>query len=241
MADVELPLTAHLEELRGRLFRAIAAVGVAFIVCYPLSGRFFDFLTSPLLEATTATDVKVELIGTGVAEAFFTRLKVSMIAALFLAVPMILYQLWMFIVPGLKENEARYARSFVAGGSIFFLAGAAFCYRVMFPVGFPFFLAEYARIGVTPEIRIAEYLSFASRMLLAFGLVFELPVATYFLARAGVVTHLSLLRYGRYAVIVIFIVAAILTPPDAASQVLMALPLLGLYGISIGIAYFARR
>jgi sec-independent protein translocase protein TatC len=221
--------------------RALLAVALAFAICYPLTGALFDFLTAPLLHATAAADTDVQLIGTGVAEAFFTRLKVAAIAAVFLALPVVLYQIWMFIVPGLHEREARYARGFVVAGTFFFLAGAAFCHRVMFPIGFPFFLAEYTRIGVTPAIRIGEYLSFTSRMLLAFGITFELPVATFFLARAGVVTHETLIRHARYAVLVIFIVAAVLTPPDAASQILMAVPLLVLYAASIGIAYAARR
>ena len=241
MADLELPLTAHLEELRTRLFRALLAVTAAFAICYPLSNHLFHVLTGPLTNATAGTELKVELIGTGVAEAFFTRLKVSVFASVFVAIPVILYQAWMFIVPGLKDVEAVYARSFVVAGSFFFIAGAGFCYYVMLPIGFPFFLAEYANIGVTPALRIGEYLGFVTRMMLAFGLVFELPVATYFLARAGVVTHETLIKQFRYAVIVIFIVAAVLTPPDAASQILMALPLLVLYGLSIGIAYAARR
>ena len=241
MSDIELPLTAHLEELRTRLLRALIAITVAFAVCYPMSARIFTLLTAPLFDATAGTDVKVELIGTGVAEAFFTRLKVGLFAALLVAIPVILYQIWMFIVPGLKDTEARYARSFVIAGSVFFLSGAAFCYHVMLPIGFPFFLAEYTSIGVTPAIRIGEYLGFVTRMMLAFGIVFELPVAAYFLARAGAITHLTLIHQGRYAVIVIFVVAAILTPPDAASQILMALPLLVLYAMSIGIAYAARR
>lgn len=241
MGDVELPLTAHLQELRSRLLKALLAIIAAFAVCYPLSNRLFVFLTEPLLAASGDSGAKVELIGTGVAEAFFTRLKVSLIAALFVALPVLLYQIWMFVVPGLKTTEARYVRSFVFAGTLFFLAGAAFCHQVMFPVGFPFFLAEYANIGVTPSIRIGEYLSFVSKMMLAFGITFELPVATYFLARAGVITHRTLVQYGRYAIIVIFIVAAILTPPDAVSQVLMATPLLVLYCLSIGIAYVARR
>lgn len=242
MPDIELPLTAHLEELRSRLIRALLAIAVAFAACYPVSGRLVAVLTAPLVQATRASESGLQLIGTGVAEAFYTRLKVCVIAAIFLALPVILYQTWMFVVPGLKDIEARYAKSFVAAGTVFFLAGAWFCYAVIFPVGFPFFLSEYTDIGVTPAIRIAEYLSFASRMVLAFGITFELPVATFFLARAGVVTHLSLIRYARYAVIVIFVAAAVLTPsPDAASQILMAAPLLLLYALSIGVAYFARR
>jgi sec-independent protein translocase protein TatC len=242
MEDIELPLTAHLQELRTRLLRALIAVIAAFVVCYPLSNRVFVFLTAPLTTATNAAGTKVELIGTGVTEAFFTRLKVCAIAALFVALPVILHQVWMFIVPGLKDKEARYARSFVFAGTFFFLAGAAFCHQVVFPAGFPFFLQEYENIGVTPNIRIAEYLTFAANMMLAFGVTFELPVVTFFLARTGLITHLTLIQYGRYAIIVIFIVAAVLTPgPDVASQMLMAAPLLVLYALSIGIAYFARR
>jgi len=242
MPDLELPLTAHLEELRTRLLRAVIAIGVAFVICYPLSGRLVTLLTAPLLRATQGAESGLQLIGTGVAEAFYTRLKICVIAAIFLALPVILYEAWMFVVPGLKESEARHAKSFVAAGTFFFVAGAWFCYAVIFPVGFPFFLAEYADIGITPAIRIGEYLSFSSRMVLAFGVTFELPVVSYFLARAGVITHLTLIRYARYAVVVIFIAAAVLTPsPDAASQILMAAPLLLLYALSVGIAYFAQQ
>src|SRR5207244_10046038 len=131
---------------------------------------------------------------------------------------------------------------FAVAASFFFVLGASFCYWLVFPVGFRFFLAEYESIRVSPEIRISEYLNFTSRMLLAFGVTFELPVVTFFLARLGVVTHRTLLSMGRYAIVVIFIVAAVLTPgPDVASQLLMAAPLLVLYGLSIGVAWAAGR
>jgi sec-independent protein translocase protein TatC len=237
MSDLELPLTGHLEELRSRLVKVLAATTVAFAICYPQAQHIFDFLTAPLMKAAADSPDKVELIGTGVAEAFFTRLKVSLIASLFLALPVILYQGWKFVLPGLRGREAAYGRAFVLVGSMFFVVGAWFCYGVVFDYGFPFFLSEYARIGIEPVIRISEYLSFTSRMLLAFGLTFEMPVATFFLARVGLVTHLTLIRYLRYAVIVVFIVAAILTPPDVVSQVLMAGPLMVLYALSIGVAY----
>jgi sec-independent protein translocase protein TatC len=237
MADVELPLTGHLAELRSRLGRGLLAVVVAFAACYPSSKLAFDFLTAPLLAANASSPVHAELIGTGVAEAFFTRLKVSFVAALFLALPVILYQTWLFVVPALKAHEARYAKSFVAAGTVFFFAGSAFCYTVVFPFGFPFFLSEYHSIGVEPAIRISEYLSFSSRMLLAFGIIFELPVATFFLARMGLVTHRMLIHFARYAVVAVFVLAAILTPPDVATQLLMAVPLLLLYGLSVGVAW----
>jgi sec-independent protein translocase protein TatC len=242
MPDVELPLTAHLEELRRRVLRALLATTVAFAVCYPGSERVFALLIAPLEWAKQSGTTDVALIGTGVAEAFFTRLMVSFIAAVFLALPVILYQFWMFVLPGLKTEEARHVRAFVTAGSLFFLAGAAFCYYVVLALGFPFFLAEYERIGVTPQLRISEYLSFTSRMLLAFGITFELPVVTFFLARVGIVTHRTLLGFGRYAIVAIFALSAVLTPgPDVASQLLMAAPLLVLYGASIGVAALVAR
>jgi sec-independent protein translocase protein TatC len=235
MADVKMPLTAHLEELRWRLVKALLAIAVGFIATYNLADELFAFLTRPLLALNIGT---VDLIGTGVSEAFFTKLKVSLIAALFLTSPVIFYQAWKFVAPGLYDQEKRYARPFVFFATIFFIAGAAFCYWVVFPVGYRFFIQEYQSIGVSPSIRISEYLTFTSRMLLAFGATFELPVVTFFLARMGLVTHQTMLRYARYAVLVIFIVAAVLTPgPDVASQLLMAGPLLVLYVLSIGVAY----
>jgi sec-independent protein translocase protein TatC len=241
MPDVELPLTGHLEELRQRLFRAMLATAVTFTVCYPNAEWLFAVLTQPLKTAAASSPQAVELIGTGVAEAFFTRLAVSFVGAVFLALPVILYQVWRFVLPGLHDREVRYGRGFVLAGTLFFLVGAAFCYLVALPFGFPFFLSEYERIGVTPSIRINEYLSFVSRMLLAFGVIFEMPVATFFLARVGLVSPKFLLHYGRHAIVVVFVVAAILTPPDAASQMLMAVPLLFLYGMSIGVAYAFYR
>jgi len=235
MPDVKMPLTAHLEELRWRLIRAFLAIGVAFIGTYNFADWLFDVLTRPLLGLGLGP---VELIGTGVTEAFFTKLKVSFIAAVFVASPVLFYQAWMFIAPGLYDQEKRYARPFVFFATIFFLLGAGFCYEAVFPLGYRFFIEEYKTIGVSPSIRISEYLTFTARMLIAFGLTFELPVVTFFLARMGVVTHRTMIAYARYAVLAIFILAAVLTPgPDIASQMLMAGPLLVLYAASIGVAY----
>jgi len=235
MTDVQMPLTAHLEELRWRLIKSLLAIAVAFIATYNLAEFLFTFLTRPLLAINPGP---VELIGTGVTEAFFTKLKVSFIAAIFLASPVIFYQAWMFVAPGLYDQEKRYVRPFVFFATVFFVLGAAFCYWVVFPVGYRFFIEEYESIGVSPSIRISEYLSFSARMLLAFGVTFEMPVVTFFLARMGLIHYRTMLAYGRYAVLVIFIVAGVLTPgPDVASQLLMAGPLLVLYALSIGVAY----
>jgi sec-independent protein translocase protein TatC len=171
MTEVTMPLTAHLEELRWRVVRALIAVMIAFGGCFYFSDRVFDFLTQPLLGLGDST---VQLIGTGITEAFFTRLKVSFIAAVFVASPVIFFQAWGFIEPGLIDNERRLAIPFVIAATFFFVSGAAFCYRYVFPVGYAFFLEEYANIGVAPQIRISEYLSFASRLLLAFGVTFEM-------------------------------------------------------------------
>ncbi len=245
MADVKMPLTAHLEELRWRLIKALVAIAVAFAVSYNFAEWCFEVLTRPLLALNAGSGADagvVHLIGTGVAEAFFTKLKVSLIAGIFVATPVILYQIWQFVAPGLYDTEKRYARPFVIFGTFFFVAGGWFCYTAVLPVGYHFFIEQYTGIGVHPEIRISEYLSFTARMLLAFGATFELPVITFFLARLGLVTHRAMLRSARYAVLVIFIVAAVLTPgPDVASQLLMAGPLLVLYALSIGVAFLFAK
>ncbi|HXG18357.1 MAG TPA: twin-arginine translocase subunit TatC [Methylomirabilota bacterium] len=233
--DRTMPLLGHLEELRSCLIKALVAIALAFIPAYYYAGELFAFLTQPLQQLATAPPT---LIGTGPAEAFFTKLKVSFIAALFLASPVVFYQIWQFVAPGLYEHERRYVLPFVFFATIFFVLGAGFCHVVVLPVGYAFFLEQYESIGVQATLRISEYLTFTARMLLAFGVTFELPVLTFFFARIGLITHKTLTGAFRYAVVAIFIVAAVLTPgPDVASQLLMAAPLLLLYTLSIGVAY----
>lgn len=233
-----MPFTTHLEELRSRLIKSLLAVAAAFFVCYALAETIFSVLTAPLLKLKVPD---LTLIGTGVPEAFFTKIKVAFIASVFLSLPVILWQTWQFIAPGLYEHEKRYARTFVLFGTLFFLLGAWFCYEVIFRVGYGLFLSRYRDIDVRPAIRIGEYLSFSSRLLLAFGVIFELPVFAYFLSRIGLIDHRFLIRQFRSAIVLIFLLAAILTPPDLVSQVLLALPLTLLYGVSIGVAYVARQ
>ena len=234
-----MPLTAHLDELRTRLIRAFAVVGVGFAAAYWFVEPLVTWLLVPL---TALRPDEALVIGTGVTDAFFTKLKVAFIAGVFLASPAVFYQAWHFIAPGLYEKERRVALPFSFAASFFFVGGAAFCYYLVFPVAFRFFLAEYGSVGIAPQIRVTEYLTFASRMLLAFGVTFELPVVTFFLARLGLVTHRTLIGWTRYAIVTIFVVAAVLTPgPDIASQLLMATPLLLLYGLSIGVAWVVAR
>jgi sec-independent protein translocase protein TatC len=238
-SDVRMPLTAHLEELRTRIVRALGAIAAGGLVAWLAIERLVTFLLEPLKALRPGEPL---IIGTGVTEAFFTKLKVAVIAGIFLASPIIFFQAWRFVAPGLYEREKRVALPFSIAASAFFIAGAAFCYWLVFPVAFKFFLDEFASIDIAAQIRVSEYLSFSSRMLLAFGVTFELPVVTFFLARLGVLTHRTLIAWWRYAIVVIFIVAAVLTPgPDVASQMLMAAPLLVLYVLSIGVAYVVAR
>lgn len=233
-----MPFTAHLEELRSRLIKSILAIVAAFAICFAFAEEIFGVLTAPLLRLQASTGLT--LIGTGVTEAFFTKMKVGLIAAIFLAFPVILWESWQFIAPGLYEHEKRHARGFVIFGTVLFLLGATFCYAVVFPIGFGFLLQRYHALAVRPAIRIGEYLSFASQLLLAFGVIFELPVVAYFLTRVGLLDHRFLIHQFRYAIVLIFLLAAILTPPDLVSQILLAFPLMLLYGLSIGVSYLAR-
>ncbi|HEX9444889.1 MAG TPA: twin-arginine translocase subunit TatC, partial [Candidatus Binatia bacterium] len=186
-----MPFTGHLSELRSCLIKSLLAVAVGFAVCYANVERLFFFLTRPL---TRIDSPGLTLIGTAVIEAFFTKMKVAFIAGLIVALPVILWQLWRFIAPGLYEHEKRYARSFVFFGTLFFLLGAWFCYSVVFQLGFGFLIRRYEAIQVRPAIRVGEYLSFASRLVLALGIAFELPVVAYFLTRIGLIDHRFMIR-----------------------------------------------
>jgi sec-independent protein translocase protein TatC len=229
MDEKKLPLTAHLQELRKRLILSFVAIGVGFFVCYAFKELLFDILAAPLLKVMP---IGGSLIFTSVAEAFFTYMKVAFIAAVILVSPFILYQIWAFVAPGLYQKEKRYVVPFVLGGSLFFAVGVLFAYFVAIPIGFKFLLG-YATDFIKPLPSMKEYLSFSIKFLLAFGLVFEFPVVLVLLARIGVVDAKMLARQRKYAILLIFVFAAIITPPDFISQVLMALPLIGLYELSI--------
>jgi sec-independent protein translocase protein TatC len=182
------------------------------------------------------------LIGTGITEAFFIEIKVALAAGLLFSCPFIFYQIWQFVAPGLSGGERKLVLPFVLCATLFFLGGAYFCYRIVLPVAFQYFIEQYDTMGVTPAIRIGEYFTFFFRMVLAFGTTFELPVFTFFLVRLGIWDYRFMLRSFRYAIVVIFIIAAILTPtPDIINQSLLALPMLALYVLSIGVAYVWRK
>lgn len=234
----EMPFLKHLEELRGCLIQTAIGVAVGSAICLMFSDELVMLLTEPLRAQFGAG---AELIGTGPAEAFMVKLKTGVAAGVILSSPYSFLQLWRFIAPGLLEEERNYALPFVCVTTACFILGIFFCIAVVFPFAFQFFLKEFASINLTPSIRIGEYLSFAVTMALVFGLIFELPVICYFLARIGILTAGWMKRTMRYAVVIIFVVAALLTPPDVVSQILLAVPLLILYGLSILVVGWAEK
>ena len=235
--QARMSLMEHLKELRTRLIHASIAVGIGFAVAYTFADRLFQALTWPIREVSGG---KMILIGTGVGEAFYTKIKVALIAGLFVASPAVFYEIWKFIAPGLYEKERRMAKPFVFFATAFFALGGYFCWAVVFKIGYAFFLSQYASIGVTPTIRISEYLSFSSKLLLAFALTFEMPIFAFFFTKLGMIDYKMMISYLRYAILAIFIVAAALTPPDMISQFLLAIPLLLLYALSVGVAWVFR-
>ncbi|MEA2101391.1 MAG: twin-arginine translocase subunit TatC [Thermodesulfobacteriota bacterium] len=237
MEEEKLPITDHLEELRSRIIKCLIAVGAGFLGTYAFSEKIFSFLVAPLVKVMPEGS---NLIYTSLPEAFFTYLKVSFFAGLVLSLPVILYQLWKFVLPGLHRNESRYVLPFVLMATIFFLVGAGFAFFIVFPLGFKFFLGfSTDNISALPSLK--EYLSLSLRLLLAFGITFELPVVMYFLAKMGIVNYQMLAQQRKYAIMIVVVVAAVLTPPDIISQVLLAIPLIGLYELSIWVTRFVNR
>jgi sec-independent protein translocase protein TatC len=231
-ADGRMSFTEHLVELRRRLIICLVAVGIGFAASYSFAERLFAILMRPLTRVMPAGE---KLVYTALPEAFFTYFKVALIAGVAFASPVIIYQAWRFVAPGLYERERRVLLPIVFFSTIFFLGGALFGYFVVFPFGFKFFISfasDYVR--VMPSLR--ESLGFATWLLLVFGVVFETPLVILILARLGIVNAEKLRRNQKYAVLIVFIIAAVITPPDVVSQFLMAVPLLILYELGIWIA-----
>jgi sec-independent protein translocase protein TatC len=227
----------HLDELRRRIIRAILGLLVTFVLCFTFSTSIFEFLMGPLQSALPPGG---ELIATAVPEIFVLHLKMSFFVAIFLSSPLWLSQVWLFIAPGLYENEKRFAVPFILLGSFFFIAGAVFAHYVMFPIAVHFF-ATYGSQDVEIRLTVSEVFSFYSKVLLAAGAVFQIPTVIFLLARMGIVSASFLWRNFKYAVLIIFIVAAVLTPPDVVTQTLMATPMIALYLFSIAIAWLVGR
>ena len=233
----KMPFLGHLEELRKRLIACAIAAGAGFVISYIFADRLFQLLILPLKAQLPAGD---KLIYTNLPEMFLTYLKSALVAGILISSPYIFYQLWMFIAPGLYQKERKYVLPFVLFSTILFIGGSLFGYFVVFPFGFKFFLSfSNASIQALPSVK--QYFSFSIKLLFAFGLVFELPVIVFFLTKIGVVTSKLMKRKRKYAILMTFILAAILTPPDVITQLMMAAPLLLLYEISIFVSKMAER
>lgn len=231
-------LRPHLVELRKRLGLSVLSVFIAFIIAFLFHEAILAWITAPLNEALDQVAHLSKKAADGmvtthqVGGAFFVALKVSFFAGLLGALPFILYQIWLFVAPGLYSNEKKMVLPFVIGGSIMFLVGVLFAYYVVTPFGFQF-LITFGSFLYTPLINIEDYVGFFTKIMMGFGIAFELPVFAYFLALLGLVTDKTLKDFFKYAVLIIFVVAALLTPPDVLTQLLMAAPLVLLYGLSI--------
>ncbi|MDE0029901.1 MAG: twin-arginine translocase subunit TatC [Deltaproteobacteria bacterium] len=238
--DPILPKFVHqMERIRSCVAWSLAAVFVPFVVGFLLAPQLFEVLVEPLKSRLQPGQ---SLIGTGVAEVFFVEIKVAFLAGVLAGSPVIFLQSWRMVAPAFgAEGKTRYMVGFVSATTVFFLSGALFCYQAVLPVAFLYFLDQYGSLQVNPEIRVSEYFSFFFRIVVAFGVTFQLPVFSFFLARAGIWNHRFLWHHFRYAVLVMFVLAAVLTPPDVVSQVLLAGPLIALYLLSIGVAYIFGR
>ena len=223
----------HLEELRKRLLVSVIAIFVGFLICWRFADNIFGKIQEPLIKFLPNGD---RLAYTKLTGPFFMYMKVAFFAGLFLAAPVIMLQLWLFIAPGLYKKERRYAAPFIIFASIFFLAGGYFGYRFILPSTCGFFVETGKQFK--QMIVIDDYFSFASTIILAAGLVFETPILIFFLARLGIVTPAFLLQKFKYAIVLSFIIAAIVTPtPDMVTQTALAVPMILLYALGIGIAF----
>jgi len=227
----EMSFWEHLEELRWRLIKSVAAVLVMSIGAYIFSDWMLEVLTRPI--------DKIYFIGIG--EAFSVRIKLSLFTGLILALPVLFYQAWKFVVPGLYASEVKMVIPVVVFATLFFVGGAAFCFFLVLPVGIEF-LMGYATDKLQPMIQVSKYISFVGWMTISFGAVFELPIISYFLGRVGIINSKMLSKGRRIAIVIILLVAAIVTPsPDMFSQLMLAAPLYGLYEISIIIVRLTGR
>lgn len=242
--DTPMTFWEHLEELRKRVIYSVVAFIAACFGAWEIREPILAILVKPFSESWIAQKIpgNPSLHFGAPGAAFLAYVKLSMIGGAAMAAPVVFYQLWSFVAPGLYAREKRYVIPFVLFSTLLFVGGGFFGWRAAFPIAFDYFLSMSGTVGeqsitITPTVMMGEYLDFVSQMLLAFGIIFEIPLLALFLSITGLVNYLHLIRFGRWFVMVAFVIAAILTPPDATSQIMMAVPMCILYVLSIGLAY----
>ncbi len=236
--DKPMPLLDHLVELRRRLLWSMVALLACFALCYYFSREIYSFLTEPLATILEGRGANRRLIYTALYEAFFTYLKVAFFGAAFISFPVVASQIYLFVAPGLYRSEKRAIVPFLVATPVLFVLGAALAYYFVFPAAWRFFLSFESPNGagglpIQLEAKVSEYLSLVMKLIFAFGIAFQLPVLLTLLAKVGIISSRGLKKYRRYAYVGMFVIAAILTPPDVITQTGLALPLIALYEISI--------
>lgn len=233
LQDGQMTLWEHLEELRRRLIICVITLIAGFVGCWIYRNPIFNIVQAPFLQFVSEGD-KLSFIS--LTEPFFVYMKVSALAALILTSPILLSQLWLFIAPGLYKKEKMYAIPFIVFSSAFFLGGCLFCYYYVFPFACRYFLEVGSQFK--QEVRVNDYFSLFSKLTLAIGIIFEIPILAFVLARFGIINHHFLLNKFKYAILISFVVSAIITPtPDVVTQTFLAVPMLVLYLLSILIAW----
>jgi len=234
-----MTLLEHLEELRKRIIWSIVGIAAAFFVCFYFASRIFAYVQQPIVTALRANKMDQTLVYTNPIEPFNLYVKIGLIAGIFLASPFVLYQVWMFIAPGLYRNEKKYVLPFMFSTVGLFLAGGFFGYKIVYPQALTFLIGYGGQFK--PMITVSEYTNLFMTIILGLGAIFELPVLIFFLALMGIVSAGWLWRNIRYSILAIFVIAAIVTPtPDVVNMCIFAAPMLGLYILSIGVAWLVH-